>query len=97
MPTCDGMAEVERLESAQKWPEALAAAKRAEAALAAGEADPATRQRVRELLKDLKFIDRLEQIRVQKLLAMGNFANAAADRDYAQAFREHARSRKRHL
>src|SRR5262249_3922226 len=31
--------EVDRLEWAQKWPEALAAAKRAEAALAGGEAD----------------------------------------------------------
>src|SRR5581483_11871090 len=37
-------AEVDRLEKDQKWPEALAAARRAEAALAGGEADAATAQ-----------------------------------------------------
>ncbi len=73
-------AEVDRLESEQKWPEALTAARRAEAVLAAGEADPATTERVRERLKDLEFIDRLEQIRMQ-------FMGVA--QDYAGAFRDY--------
>ena len=41
------LAEVDRLEREQKWPEALAAARRAEAAVAGGEADAATAERVR--------------------------------------------------
>ena len=60
------LAEVDRLKKEQKWPEALAAARRAEAAVTGGEADAATAERVRERLKDLEFIDRLEQIRMQR-------------------------------
>ena len=60
------LTEVDQLEREQKWPEALAAARRAEAVVAGGEADAATAQRVRERLKDLEFIDRLEQIRMQR-------------------------------
>src|SRR5262249_36672792 len=60
------LAEVDRLEAEQRWPEALAAARRAEAAVAGGEADEATLQRVRERLRDLVFIDRLEQLRMER-------------------------------
>jgi serine/threonine protein kinase/Flp pilus assembly protein TadD len=82
--------EIGRLEQEQKWPEALAVAKRAEAAVAGGEADPATAQHVRELLKDFEFMDRLEQIRMEKATVVdGKFNNAQADRDYAQAFRDY--------
>jgi eukaryotic-like serine/threonine-protein kinase len=84
------LGEVDRLEREQKWPEALAAARRAEAAAAGGEADAATAQRVRERLKDLKFLDRLEQIRMQRAtLVDGKFDDAGADRDYARAFRDY--------
>jgi eukaryotic-like serine/threonine-protein kinase len=54
-------AEVDRLEAEQKWPEALAAARRAEAIVAGGEADAATAERVRERLRDLEFVDRLSR------------------------------------
>ncbi len=71
-------ADVDRLEKEQKWPEALEAARRAEAAVAGGEADPATAERVRQRLKDLEFIDRLERIRMEKAtLVDGKFDNAA--------------------
>ena len=60
------LSEVDQLEREQKWPEALVAARRAEAVVAGGEADAATARRVRERLKDLEFIDRLEQIRMQQ-------------------------------
>src|SRR5205823_6002569 len=85
-------AEVDRLEKEQKWPEALAAARRAEAAVAGGEADLATAERVRQRLKDLEFIDRLERIRIQQappLVKGTHFDYAPADREYAQAFRDY--------
>jgi tetratricopeptide (TPR) repeat protein len=76
-------AEVDRLEREQKWPEALAAARRAAAAVAGGEADAATTERVGRRLKDLKFIGRLEQIRMEAPVG------AERDRDYARAFRDY--------
>jgi tetratricopeptide (TPR) repeat protein len=84
------LAEVDELEREQKWPEALAAARRAEAAVAGGEADAATVQRVRERLKDLEFIDRLEQIRMHRATWVeGRLDYAGAEPDYAQAFRDY--------
>jgi serine/threonine-protein kinase len=83
------LGEVDRLEREQKWAEALAAARRADAAVAAGGADAATAARVRELLKDREFLDRLEQIRMQRATWVdGEFDYAGTDRDYARAFRE---------
>jgi eukaryotic-like serine/threonine-protein kinase len=83
-------AEVDRLEKEQKWPEALEAARRSEAAVAGGEADPATAERVHQRLKDLGFIDRLEQIRMERAtLVEGKFNNAGTDQGYARAFRDY--------
>jgi tetratricopeptide (TPR) repeat protein/serine/threonine protein kinase len=83
-------AEVDRLEKEQKWPEALEAARRAAAAVAGGEADPATTERVHQRLRDLEFIDRLERIRIERqTLVEGKFDWAGADRDYARAFRDY--------
>ena len=82
--------EVERLEKEQKWPEALAAARRAETAVAGGEADDVTRQRVAALLKDLEFIDRLERIRMQYAIPVEEKLDRdGANREYARAFREY--------
>jgi tetratricopeptide (TPR) repeat protein len=94
-------AEVDRLEAEQKWPEALAAARRGQAAVAGGEADEATAERVRQRLKDLEFIDRLEQIRqrlkdrefIDRLeqirMEQGTAKIIEVDRAYAQAFRDY--------
>jgi eukaryotic-like serine/threonine-protein kinase len=83
-------AEVDRLEREQKWPEGLAAARRAEAVVAGAEADAATAERVRARLKDLEFVDRLEQVRMQAATWVGrNFDYAGADREYARSFREY--------
>ena len=76
------LAEVDRLEGQQKWPEALLAARRAETASAGGEADAPTTERVRARLKDLKFIDRLEQIRMKH----GSYAWKEMDQDFARTF-----------
>jgi serine/threonine protein kinase/Flp pilus assembly protein TadD len=82
------LGEVDRLEKEQQWSEALEAVRRAEAAVAGGEADPATAERVRQRLRDLAFIDRLEQIRIEEAtLVEGKSNRAGADRDYARAFR----------
>src|SRR5262245_25965380 len=84
------VADADRLEKEQKWPEALAAARQAGAAVAGGEVDPATARRVRERLTDLEFIDRLEQIRMGwSTLVEGKFNYAGTDREYAQAFRDY--------
>src|SRR5262249_43672575 len=56
--------DVERLQRELKWPEALAAAQRAEAALAGGETDPATQEKVRAVLVDLAMVHQLEEIQL---------------------------------
>jgi folylpolyglutamate synthase/dihydropteroate synthase len=81
--------EVDRLIRAQKWPGALAAAKRAEAALATGEADETTRRRVHDVLSDLELIARLERIRSDSAVIIdGKFDFRNASEAYAQAFLE---------
>ena len=82
--------DVDGLEREQKWPEALAAADRAEAALAGGEADDAVRRRVAEARRDLSFVARLDRIRQERAATIeGKFNNAGAARDYATAFHEY--------
>ncbi len=84
------LGEVDRLEEERKWPEALEAARRAEAALAGGEAHPATAERVHRRLKELEFIGGLERIRMEDAtLDDGKYDYAERDRHYARAFREH--------
>src|SRR5262249_28955594 len=56
--------EVEQLEKERRWPEALAAARRAEAVAASG-ADAPTRGRVRQALHALQFICELEELHLR--------------------------------
>jgi tetratricopeptide (TPR) repeat protein len=82
--------EAERLQQEQKWPEALAAAQRAEALQAGAETHVQLVQRVQGLLTDLKMVQRLEEIRLQRSeLKHSYFDYEAADRAYALVFREH--------
>jgi tetratricopeptide (TPR) repeat protein/serine/threonine protein kinase len=93
------LGEVVGLEKEQKWPEALEAARRAEAAVAGGEADPATADRVHQRLRGLQFIDRLEQIRMELAtqveavnvlpLTDRNRAVVETDQNYDRAFRDY--------
>jgi tetratricopeptide (TPR) repeat protein len=76
--------EMDRLEKEQKWPEALEAIRRADAAMASGEAYPATAERVHQRLKELEFVDRLERTRIES--SVGSFSIAIAEREYARAF-----------
>jgi tetratricopeptide (TPR) repeat protein len=82
--------DVDRLEREQRWPEALAAAERAEAALEGGEADDAVRRRVGDVRRDLAFVARLDRIRQGRGTTVeGKYNDAGAERDYALAFREY--------
>jgi tetratricopeptide (TPR) repeat protein len=85
------LADVDRLEREQKWPEAQAAAGRAEAALAGGEADETVRQRVQDARRDLAFVAELDRIRQEQATwgeGKPKYATRAV-RDYARAFREY--------
>jgi tetratricopeptide (TPR) repeat protein/serine/threonine protein kinase len=86
------LGEVERLQTEQKWSDALAVARRAQVLLASGEADADTNDRVRQVLANLEMVERLEEIR----LSLGelkedpsSFDNSAAARHYAAAFRDY--------
>jgi tetratricopeptide (TPR) repeat protein len=80
--------DTDRLERDQKWPEALAAVGRAEAALAGGEAGDAIRRRVATARRDLAFVAELDRIAQERWAVVeGKFNHAGAARDYARAFR----------
>ncbi len=84
------LAETDRLMAVQKWPEALAMVRRAGATVSVGEADEATVQKARGLLKDLEFIDRLEETHMQHgAMVEGQFDYADTDRKYAGVYRDY--------
>jgi serine/threonine protein kinase/tetratricopeptide (TPR) repeat protein len=81
--------EAERWQEQGKWPEALAAAKRAQGLLAGGGGDE-LREGVHQLRKDLEMVLRLDEIRfLASESAVGQFDWESANRAYAQAFREY--------
>ena len=82
------LTEFEQLQREQKWAQALAALRRAEAAMAGGSTDGATAQHIRDWLRDFEFVDLLERIRMRRITwEDGKFDDAGADKDYAAAFR----------
>jgi eukaryotic-like serine/threonine-protein kinase len=82
--------EATTLQGQSKWPEALEAAKRAEGFLAGG-ASESLRQRVREVLNDLKMVLRLEEIWLPRAQhgTEGAYDYRWADASYAEAFRDY--------
>ena len=84
--------EVARLQQAEKWSEARTSARRAEPALAEGEAPPDILERVRQALADLELVRRIEEIRAQSgtvwVTAGLHRLAAQADQEYAAAFRQ---------
>jgi superkiller protein 3 len=84
------LSDVDQLERDQKWPEALAAAGRAEEVLANGEADDTIHRRVRDVKHGLAFVAELDRIRQERAaIVNGQFNHAGASRAYAQAFRDY--------
>ena len=82
------LGEVEQLEAEQKWPEALAAARRAEALVAGSGGDVALEGQVQRVLADLNLVQRLEEIRLERVAEMESKIRGWADRAYAAAFRD---------
>jgi superkiller protein 3 len=83
------LADVERLAKEEQWDDALAAANRADAVLAVGEARHAMHENVRQAVKELETVRRLEQIWMERAaLRDGDFDHAATVDAYARAFRE---------
>ena len=85
--------EVARLQHAEKWHEALVSARRAEPALAAGEAAPEIQERAQQTLADLELVRRLEEIRVRNGSVWGyeydrGLDSVHADQEFTAAFRE---------
>jgi tetratricopeptide (TPR) repeat protein len=82
--------EVAQLEQAEKWAEALVSARRAQPWLAGDEASAEIRERVRNTLAELEFVQRLDHIRAEGGSVWGDPSHAmeVADREYAKAFRE---------
>ncbi len=84
------VASADRQMKAQAWHEALATARRADAAATSGEADAETLQRVHVLLDGLELVDRLDGVRSsQSVWSSSGFDGTAALREYEVAFREH--------
>ncbi len=83
--------DADHLQAEEKWPEALLTIRRAEPLLNTGLLGEGVRRRVQERLEDLKMVDRLEQIRLQKTAAVkeDHFDAAQSDPAYAQAFRDY--------
>ena len=81
--------ESEQLMGELKWPEALATADQAKLVLQDGEADIAVSRRMTGMLNGLRFVEELEQIRLQRwtIVFQGEF-DPSADQLYANAFRK---------
>jgi serine/threonine protein kinase/Flp pilus assembly protein TadD len=85
------LAEAESWQGQARWPEARAAAHRAEGLLTGGGGRAELQQRVHELLDDLALVERLEEVRLEQSQVKkdGEFDLAAADAAYARFFREY--------
>jgi serine/threonine protein kinase/tetratricopeptide (TPR) repeat protein len=84
------LAEAGSLQQEEKYPEALAAARRAEGWVEGTEDLPELRRRVRDRLADLEMVKTLEDVRLaQTAVKDGHFDIAAGDAAYADAFRNY--------
>jgi tetratricopeptide (TPR) repeat protein len=81
--------QADRHQDDRNWPEALQAAKRAEAILASGNADALLERRVRQAVADLELVRRLEETRLLRgeLLDGMNTDFGRISQLYASAFR----------
>jgi superkiller protein 3 len=73
-----------------KWPEALTAAKRADALLASGGGDEEIHREVREVLADMQMLANLERARTRHTeISTFGWDHVQEDKDFAQAFRDY--------
>src|SRR5262249_22695525 len=79
-----------RLQEEEKWPEALAAVRRAEPLLHTGLLDQEMQQRVLERRRDLEMVAHLEDARLRRSAwAKESMDYAESDRAYLEAFQRH--------
>jgi serine/threonine protein kinase/Tfp pilus assembly protein PilF len=84
------LAEAGSLQQEEKYPEALAAARRAEGWVEGTDGLPELRQRVLDRLADLEMFKTLEEVRLaQTAVKDGHFDIASGDTAYANAFRNY--------
>jgi tetratricopeptide (TPR) repeat protein/tRNA A-37 threonylcarbamoyl transferase component Bud32 len=78
------------LQEQRRLSEALSAARRADGLLAGADVDEALRQRVRARRADLELLDKLENVRLEKMTAVknGHFDWEGADGLFGQRFRD---------
>jgi serine/threonine protein kinase/Flp pilus assembly protein TadD len=80
--------ETARLRDQKNWPEARAAAQRADVLLAGGEGHPDLQHRFLDLVRDLDMVDRLEQVQDGQLMERDGFwEHVGAHAAYEAAFR----------
>jgi hypothetical protein len=83
------MDEVKQRQAEQKWPEALAAARRAEMLVAASGGNAELERRIQDVLAGLKLVERLKNIRLERDWRIrGRIANEWASEAYAETFRD---------
>jgi tetratricopeptide (TPR) repeat protein len=84
------LGEVESLYKARRYPEALAAARRAEGLLAKGEGHAELGRRVRQVVVDLEMVTTLEDIRLSQRGMIGKrFDFRQSDSQYERVFRQY--------
>jgi tetratricopeptide (TPR) repeat protein len=82
--------EAEFFQRQTRWPEALTAARKAEAILKSGEGGPEVEERVRQAVADLDMIAALEDIQLRKSSSQSEPAEMRlADANYVAAFRRY--------
>jgi serine/threonine protein kinase/tetratricopeptide (TPR) repeat protein len=82
--------EAEFFRQQTRWPEALAAAQKADAVLKSGEGDSAVEERVRQAVADLNMVVELENIQLRKSPSHSNPTEMKqAEDDYVAAFRRY--------
>jgi len=83
------LSDTDRLMQEQQWDDALDTVRRAEVALAGGEVDAAVEENIQTALKELEFVERLTEIRMETSVVQDNsFDYAGAMQSYGQAFRD---------
>jgi serine/threonine-protein kinase len=84
------LAEAGRYQGAERWPEALSAARRAQGVLAGLWADRGLREEAHALIADLNMARQLQEARLRlAAIREGHFDWEGADAAYAAAFREY--------
>jgi serine/threonine protein kinase/Flp pilus assembly protein TadD len=86
----DALTDAAAWKAGEKWPEALAAARRAEELLRLGGGSAALRERAGEMVRDLEMVRRVEELRIERVF-LGSAPYGVREKvpAYAAAFRDY--------